>query len=331
MAGTLAYTPGNGTVLNIGNNQTLSVTFTPTDTTDYTSVTQTTKINVTQGTPTVSWATPTAITYGTALGSTQLDATASVQGSFAYTPASGTVLHAGNNQTLSVTFTPNDTTDYTSVTQTTTINVNQVTSIVSWATPTAITYGTALGSTQLDATASVAGTLAYTPGNGTVLHAGNSQALSVTFTPTDTTDYTTVTQTTTIDVNQVTSIVSWATPAAITYGTALSGTQLDATASVPGSFAYTPGNGTVLHAGNNQTLSVTFTPTDTTDYSSVTQTTEINVQATPTVSWATPTAITYGTALGSASWTPRPACRAVSPTRPPAGRCCTPATTRRSG
>ena len=109
-------------MLHAGNNQALWVTFTPTDTTDYTTVTQTTTINVTQATPTVSWATPAAITYGTALGSTQLDAT-SVPGSFAYTPAGGTMLDAGNNQALSVTFTPTDATDYTTVTQTATINV----------------------------------------------------------------------------------------------------------------------------------------------------------------------------------------------------------------
>jgi hypothetical protein len=42
---------------------------------------------------------------------------------------------------------------------------------------------------------------------------------------------------------------------------------LNATASVPGSFAYTPTNGAVLNAGTN-TLSVLFTPTDTLDCSS---------------------------------------------------------------
>ena len=45
-------------------------------------------------------------------------------GTFAYTPAAGTVLDAGS-QTLSVTFTPTDTTDYTTATATATINVTQ--------------------------------------------------------------------------------------------------------------------------------------------------------------------------------------------------------------
>ena len=76
-----------------------------------------------------------------------------------------------------------------------------------------------------------------------------------------------------------TPTITWSNPANIVYGAALSGTQLDATASVAGSFAYTPAAGTVLKAGNNQKLSVTFTPTDTTDYSSTTATVPINVLA----------------------------------------------------
>jgi sugar lactone lactonase YvrE len=55
--------------------------------------------------------------------------------------------------------------------------------------------------------------------------------------------------------------LNWAQPAAITFGTALSAAQLDATASVPGTFVYTPADGTVLSAGS-QTLQVSFTPTN---------------------------------------------------------------------
>ena len=43
-------------------------------------------------TPTITWPNPADITYGTALGSTQLDATANVAGNFAYNPPIGTVL-----------------------------------------------------------------------------------------------------------------------------------------------------------------------------------------------------------------------------------------------
>jgi hypothetical protein len=77
-------------------------------------------------------------------------------------------------------------------------------------------------------------------------------------------------------VNQATPKITWVKPAAITYGTALSATQLDATASVPGTFVYSPAVGTVLTAGT-QTLSVTFTPTDKTDYTTQSATTTITV------------------------------------------------------
>ena len=325
VAGTFTYTPAAGTVLDAGNNQTLSVAFTPTDSTDYTTASATATINVLQATPTISWSNPADIVYGTALSGTQLDATSSstvggvsgsVPGTFTYTPAAETVLGAGSNQTLSVAFTPTDTTDYTTASATATINVLQATPTISWSNPADIVYGTALSGTQLDATSSwtvggvsggVAGTFTYTPAAGTVLDAGNNQTLSVAFTPTDTTDYTTASATATINVLQATPTITWSNPADIVYGTALSGTQLDATSSwtvggmsggVAGTFTYTPAAGTVLDAGNNQTLSVAFTPTDTTDYTTASATATINVlQATPTITWSNPADIVYGTAL----------------------------------
>jgi hypothetical protein len=92
------------------------------------------------------------------------------------------------------------------------------------------------------------------------------------------------------------STLSWATPAAIKYGTPLSSVQLNATDSVPGTFVYTPAAGTVLNAGTN-TLSVTFTPTNPL-YGAETTTVQINVTKDATaITWPTPTPITYGTAL----------------------------------
>jgi hypothetical protein len=75
-------------------------------------------------TPTIAWPAPAAITYGGALSSVQLNATANVPGSFVYSPPAGTVLPVGNAQTLSVAFTPSNATDYNSVNASTTINVN---------------------------------------------------------------------------------------------------------------------------------------------------------------------------------------------------------------
>ena len=89
----------------------------------------------------------------------------------------------------------------------------------------------------------------------------------------------------------ITPVINWTAPAAMTYGTPLSATQLNATTtpSVAGTFVYLPAAGTELGAGNGQTLSVTFTPTDTTLYTSATGTVSIDVlKATPTITWAAP-------------------------------------------
>ena len=117
-------------MLKAGNSQTLSVTFTPTDTADYNTATKTVSINVQKATPTITWANPADLVYGTALGSTQLDATASVPGSFVYTPAAGAVLNLGSGQTLSAAFTPTDATDYAAASKTASINVMLVGSVV---------------------------------------------------------------------------------------------------------------------------------------------------------------------------------------------------------
>jgi hypothetical protein len=71
--------------------------------------------------PTFTWTNPAAITYGTQLGATQLNASATIAGSFTYNPPAGTALNAGTN-TLLATFTPTDTNDYSGAT----INANLV-------------------------------------------------------------------------------------------------------------------------------------------------------------------------------------------------------------
>ncbi|HEX4007376.1 MAG TPA: FG-GAP-like repeat-containing protein [Acidobacteriaceae bacterium] len=295
--GTFVYSPAAGTVLSAGPHS-LGVTFTPTDTVDYTTATDSVSITVNSlTTPTITWASPAAIGYGTALSGIQLDATASVPGTFVYNPAAGAVLTAGTH-TLGVTFTPTDTADYSTATDSVSITVNQATPTITWTAPAAIGYGTALSGTQLDATASVPGTFAYNPAAGAVLTAG-THVLGVTFTPTDAVDYKTATSSVSITVNKGTPTITWAAPAAIAYGTALSGTQLDATASVPGTFVYNPAAGTVLTAGTHS-LGVTFTPTDAVDYKTATDSVNITVnQGTPTITWAAPAAIAYGTALSA--------------------------------
>src|SRR5206468_3568263 len=249
--------------------QTLHVDFTPADTATYNSTSKEVVINVLKATPSITWNNAADINYGTALSGTQLNATASVAGSFVYTPASGTVLNVGSNQTLHVDFTPADTTNYNSTSKEVVINVLKATPSITWNNAADINDGTALSGTQLNATASVAGSFVYTPASGTVLSAGNGQTLHVDFTPTDTANYNTASKDVSINVlAKGTPAITWNNPADIIYGTALDGTQLNATASVAGTFVFTPAAGTVLNAGNGQTLHVDFTPSDATNYTS---------------------------------------------------------------
>jgi hypothetical protein len=261
--GTFDYTPAAGAVLAAGMH-TLSLVFTPTNAADYATVKASVSLIVVRTTPEIAWPAPASITYGTPLSATQLNATASVPGTFVYIPAAGAVLAAGIH-TPSVTFTPKDTANYTTAQATVSLTVAKAKPAISWPAPAPISDNTLLSATQLNAKASIPGTFVYTPAAGEALAAG-LHTLSVVFTPADATNYDKTQATVSLTVAKTTpTIITWPTPSVIPYGTPLSATQLNATASVPGTFVYTPAAGDVLTAGRH-ILSVTFTPKDTATY-----------------------------------------------------------------
>ena len=259
-----------------------------------------------KATPVITWATPAPITYGTPLSSTQLDATANVPGSFVYTPAAGTELASGSH-ILSVTFTPTNTAEYNTATDSVTLTVNNPPVSVTVTPATATLYA---GQTQ-QFTSSVSNndgsrcgkdrvTWTISPSVGTISSTGLytapvtiSKQQTVTVTATSQANPTKSASATITLMPKTTPVITWATPAAIKYGAALSATQLDATASVPGTFVYTPAAGTVLSAGSH-TLSVTFTPTNTVDYNTATDSVSLTVsQAALTITASSPT-VSYG-------------------------------------
>ncbi len=81
--------------------------------------------------------------------------------------------------------------------------------------------------------------------------------------------------------SRATPTITWANPASIVYGTALSSSQLNATASVPGAFTYSPPVGTVLNAGSGQILTVSFIPSDQAHYNTVSAQTQVDVTKAP--------------------------------------------------
>jgi len=295
--GKFVFTPGDGEVLAAGV-QTLTASFTPADATNYTTAQAAVSFTVARAKPMISWPAPASIAYGTALSDAQLNATASVPGTFVYTPAAGEVPSAGKH-TLSATFNP-AAADYTAAQSEVTLMVTKVTPVITWPTPAPIAYGTALGSTELNATASAPGNLVYIPAAGAVLTAG-THTPSVTFTPADSVNYTMAQAAVSLTVTKATPSITWPAPASIAYGTELSAAQLNATASVPGKFVYNPGAGEVLAAGTH-TLSAIFNSADTTDYAAVQATVHLTVaKAKPTtITWPAPEAISHGAALSAA-------------------------------
>ncbi|MGC2401858.1 MAG: FG-GAP-like repeat-containing protein [Acidobacteriaceae bacterium] len=357
---------------------------------------------------TITWPTPAAITYGTQLSGTQLNATDNAPGggTFAYSPVAGTVLSAGT-QTLTVTFTPSSA-SYAIETATVQLTVNKGAPIITWPTPTPITYGTPLSGFQLDATVTsgtvsvplggiynvygiyptgasystggfdndgysyststlsstivwngmtfnigppsapdaVANTTIQLPqGNYTNLYMLGAMVNNITTNPvTFTVHYTDGTRT-----RFKQSMSDWFNAAGYPGESVVTcqedrnyqdgSTQADSvciygyqipldvtktvqsvvlpnirnivmlafdltTPSIPGTLVYTPPAGTVEPVGDD-TLSVTFTPTDTTDYTTATATVQLEVDnpptpiVTPVISWPTPASITYGTPLSS--------------------------------
>ena len=89
-----------------------------------------------------------------------------------------------------------------------------------------------------------------------------------------------------LTVTQTASLLTWAQPAAIEYGTPLSATQLDAASSVAGLITYNPPAGTVLPPGITPVIA-TFVPTDAFDYAGATQSEAIMVNA-PTLTGISP-------------------------------------------
>jgi hypothetical protein len=142
--------------------------------------------------------------------------------------------------------------------------------------------------------ATISGNLVHISGAG-VVTVRASQAGDDNYNPAPDTDQS-------FTVAHATPTITWSTPGDIVYGTALSSTQLNATASVPGSFNYTPPAGTLLGAGTHQPLLASFTPTDSANYAATSKTVFINVaKATPSFGTLSSPFIVYGTPLTNLS------------------------------
>jgi hypothetical protein len=204
---------------------------------------------------------------------------------------SGTVTLVASKVTPNVTLTLSS----SSISSTTPLTVSvQVTDSVSGGVPTGTITLTSGNYTSAAAKLTSGGGTITVPAGTLVLE---MDTLTVTYTP-DTASaslYNAATGIGTVSVDQTTPTITWPTPATITYGTALSNKQLNATSSTGGTFSYSPAAGTVLSAGQHQ-LTVTFTPKDTTNYQSSTSNVTLVVNQAPLSISANNVSRVYGTA-----------------------------------
>ncbi|HEY6166678.1 MAG TPA: MBG domain-containing protein, partial [Verrucomicrobiae bacterium] len=223
--------------------------------------------------PTVTWTPASPIVYGTPLTTNQLNATASVPGTFDYTPPAGTVRNVGTAP-LTVVFAPTDTNNYSSVMASASLTVLPAALSVNADNLTRV-----FGQTNAPLTYTLTG---FVNGDTTnVLHGGASLATPATtassvgtypinfiISTLSATNYIFNFVAGSLTVTVATPTITWAPNGPIVYGTPLTTNQLNATSPVPGIFDYTPPAGTVRNVGTAP-LTVVFTPTDTTNYTNV--------------------------------------------------------------
>jgi len=240
---------------------------------------------------TVTWPTASAITYGAALSTSTLNggsATggdgANVAGIFTWTPSGEPIIPTVTNSGYSVTFTPSDN-NYAAVTKNDiAITVNKANPTVTWPTSTAITYGAALSTSTLNGgsaigvgSANVAGTFTWTPSGEPIIPTVTNSGYSAVFTPSDN-NYAAVTKSdVTITVNKANPTITWPSNLNAKVGETLADVSIIGGTGT-GTFTWTTPAASVGAAGS-QTHSMTFTPTDIANYSTLTQNVTIAVDA----------------------------------------------------
>ena len=173
-AGSWAWS-SSSTAISSAGKYTYSAKYTPTDTTNYNSVTRSITVTVNKATPTIK-STATSATYAPSLtlANVSLPNTAgNTIGSWAWSNSSTAISNAGT-YTYSAKYTPTDTTNYNSVAKSITVTVNKATPTIS-STSTTATYapGLTLAKVSLPSTTgNTAGSWAWSSSNTAISSAG---------------------------------------------------------------------------------------------------------------------------------------------------------------
>ncbi len=293
--GTFVYTPPSGTVLLSGPAQLLSVNFTPSDAADYNAALASAKINVTAAAllPLTIAASNATQQYGqttpplnnvTYTGFAKGDGPASLTGALLCTTSAKSSSSVGSypiscsglsSTKYKITFIPGT----LSITRAP-LTVTAVSTTRLFGQPNPLLTAAFSAFANGDNLASLAGTLSCsTSATSTSSVTGSpypincsgvaSPNYAITFIPGS------------LAITKATPTITWSNPLDLGLGSPLGAAQLNASANVSGAFVYTPPAGTILPAGNAQTLSAKFTPADTADYNSANASVIINVKAVP--------------------------------------------------
>ena len=293
VAGNFVYAPPAGTLLPVGPSQLLNVTFTPSDSTDYNGASASATIKVTAaalGSLTITASNATRqygqaspplnnVTYN---GFASGDTPASLTGTLGCTTTANSASSVGtypitcsglSSPKYAITFIPGK---LTITPANLSVIADNATRPFGQSNPTFT--GSFSGLVNGDSSSALSGTLSCSspaitssPVSGSP-YAINCSAVSssnyaITFLPGQ------------LAITKATPTITWNNPADIAPGVPLGTAQLNATASVPGTFVYTPLAGTVLPIGNAQPVSVVFAATDSVDYNSAAASVTINVKS----------------------------------------------------
>ena len=261
-------------------------------TTNYNANSTTATFTVTNPSAPITFSVPTH-TFGDA--DFTVSASSASSGAFTYTLVSGPATVTGNKVHLTgagtVTLKASQAAagSYPANSQTATFTVNPGTAPISFT-----VAGHTFGDADFTVSASSASTGAFTyslvSGPATVtgnkVHLTGAGSVTLRASQAAAPNYAASTQTTTFSVAKATPVVSYAQPAAITYGTALSAAQQTAKATglggvmLAGNFSYSPAAGTVP-VPPSQVITATFTPNDAMDYSTASASVTLVVNPAP--------------------------------------------------
>ena len=297
--GDYSYTPGAGELLTVGTH-TLQANFQPSDSEHYIGTSSTTTLSVLKVSPKIVCMTGAPLVYGDLLSENHVSVSIDsidgffINGRWEYSPVLGTALNAGEH-VVDVSFYPSDSTNFDSAKTTVTLEVQKVVPLITWQSPTPVSFGTRLSDLQLNAKCleeRISGDYTYEPALDTQLPPGEHR-LDVTFCPHSDylANYDQSTAFVNLTIRKYSPSMSWEAPKPINYRDPLSDEQLNASISeveINGTIEYVPDTGTCLHAGSH-ILTARFIPLDNTGYEDISLTVPLQVlPLVPVVEWPFP-------------------------------------------